>query len=172
MTREELTDKICALLGGRVAEDIIFGKVSTGAQNDLERTTNMAFAMVAVYGMSNELGNISYYDSQNPDNSFGFNRKYSEDTARKIDEAIHKMVDECYARTKELLLSHKDTLILMARTLLEKEILNAADLVSMLGERPHGNYPMTLADVEKLRDIGTREAAADLAESTPDVTVS
>ncbi|MEN9838711.1 MAG: hypothetical protein RL177_190 [Bacteroidota bacterium] len=172
MTREELTDKICALLGGRVAEDIIFGKVSTGAQNDLERITNMAFAMVAVYGMSNELGNISYYDSQNPDNSFGFNRKYSEDTARKIDEAIHKLVDDCYARTKELLLSHKDTLIHMAKTLLEKEILNAADLVSMLGERPHGNYPMTMADVEKLRDIGTREAAEDRADATPEVTVS
>jgi len=166
MTREELTDKICALLGGRVAEDIIFGKVSTGAQNDLERITNMAFAMVAVYGMSNELGNISYYDSQNPDNSFGFNRKYSEDTARKIDEAIHKLVDDCYIRTKELLLTHKETLIHMAKTLLDKEILNAADLVSMLGERPHGNYPMTLADVEKLRDIGTREAAEDSAEVT------
>jgi cell division protease FtsH len=166
MTREELVDKICALLGGRVAEDIIFGKVSTGAQNDLERITNMAFAMVAVYGMSPELGNISYYDSQNPDNSFGFNRKYSEDTARKIDESIHKLVDDCYIRTKELLLSHKETLILMAKTLLEKEILNASDLMSMLGERPHGNYPMTMEDVEKLRDIGTREAAEDSAEVT------
>ncbi len=172
MTREELTDKICALLGGRVAEDIIFGKVSTGAQNDLERITNMAFAMVAVYGMSPELGNISYYDSQNPDNSFGFNRKYSEDTARKIDEAIHKLVDDCYIRTKELLLSHRETLILMAKTLLDKEILNAADLVSMLGERPHGNYPMTMADVEKLRDIGTREAAEDRELPATEVTVS
>jgi cell division protease FtsH len=168
MTKEELIDKICALLGGRVAEDIIFGKVSTGAQNDLERITNMAFAMVAVYGMSDELGNISYYDSQNPDNSFGFNRKYSEDTARKIDEAIHKVVDECYQRTKVMLLSHKETLIHMAKTLLEKEILNASDLVDMLGERPNGNYPMTRADVEKLRNIGTREAAEDKA----DVTVS
>ncbi len=176
MTKEELIDKICALLGGRVAEDIIFGKVSTGAQNDLERITNMAFAMVAVYGMSDELGNISYYDSQNPDNSFGFNRKYSEDTARKIDEAIHKVVDECYQRTKVMLLSHKETLIHMAKTLLEKEILNASDLVDMLGERPNGNYPMTRADVEKLRNIGTREAAEDKADmksdDKPEVTVS
>jgi cell division protease FtsH len=152
MTKEELIDKICVLLGGRVAEDIVFGRVSTGAQNDLERITNMTFAMVAVYGMSPELGNISYYDSQNPDNSFGFNRKYSEDTARKIDETIHKVVDGCYQATKALLVSHRDKLETMARTLLEKEILNAADLIDILGERPHGHYPLTLADVAKIRD--------------------
>lgn len=152
MTKEELIDKICVLLGGRVAEDIVFGKVSTGAQNDLERITNMTFAMVAVYGMSPELGNISYYDSQNPDNSFGFNRKYSEDTARKIDETIHKVVDDCYQATKQLLVSHRDKLETMAKTLLEKEILNAADLIEILGERPHGHYPLTLADVAKIRD--------------------
>lgn len=152
MTKEELIDKICVLLGGRVAEDIVFGKVSTGAQNDLERITNMTFAMVAVYGMSPELGNISYYDSQNPDNSFGFNRKYSEDTARKIDETIHKVVDDCYQATKQLLVSHRDKLETMAKTLLEKEILNTADLIEILGERPHGHYPLTLADVAKIRD--------------------
>jgi cell division protease FtsH len=152
MTKEELIDKICVLLGGRVAEDIVFGRVSTGAQNDLERITNMTFAMVAVYGMSPELGNISYYDSQNPDNSFGFNRKYSEDTARKIDETIHKAVEDCYQMTKALLLSHRDKMEIMARTLLEREILNAADLIEILGERPHGNYPLTLADVAKIRE--------------------
>jgi cell division protease FtsH len=157
MTREELMDKICALLGGRAAEEIIFGKVSTGAQNDLERITNMAFAMVAVYGMSDELGNVSYYDSGNPDGSFGFNRKYSENTAEKIDEAIRKTIDSNYERTKALLLKHRDKLEEMAKTLLVKEILNGADLVELLGERPHGNYPISLEDVERIRDI--REAA-------------
>src|SRR5690625_5514447 len=78
MTTEELNDKICALLGGRVAEEIIFGRISTGAQNDLERITNMAFAMVAEYGMSEELGYLSLKDSTSPENSYGFNKKYSE----------------------------------------------------------------------------------------------
>ncbi len=160
MTREELSDKICALLGGRVAEDIIYGKVSTGAQNDLERITNMAFAMVAVYGMSEELGNVSFYDSNNPDGSFGFNKKYSESTSEKIDLAIKKVIDESYVRTKELLLKHKDQLETMARTLLEKEILNGSDLIELLGERPHGNYPITKEDVKRIKEIHAREQKA------------
>src|SRR5699024_7260446 len=81
MTTEELNDKIRALLGGRVAEEVIFGRISTGAQNDLERITNMAFAMVAEYGMSEELGYLSLKNSNNPENSYGFNKKYSEQTA-------------------------------------------------------------------------------------------
>lgn len=157
MTREELMDKICALLGGRVAEEITFGKISTGAQNDLERITNMAFAMVAVYGMSDELGNISYYDSGNPDGSFGFNKKYSESTSQRIDETIRSVIDECYQRTKELLLKHQDMLEVMAKTLLKKEILTGADLIDMLGERPHGNYPISKADVDKIREIRQTE---------------
>jgi cell division protease FtsH len=161
MTREELTDKICALLGGRVAEEIIFGKISTGAQNDLERITNMAFAMVAVYGMSEELGNISYYDSGNPDGSFGFNKKYSESTAEKIDQTIRGVIDECHIRTKELLLKHRDKLEQMAQTLLKKEILSGADLIDMLGERPHGNYPITKEDVQRIREVREKEIAEE-----------
>ncbi|MCH8494568.1 MAG: ATP-dependent zinc metalloprotease FtsH [Balneolales bacterium] len=157
MTTEELMDKICALLGGRVAEEIVFGRISTGAQNDLERITNMAFAMVAVYGMSDKLGNISYYDSGNPDGSFGFNKKYSESTSEKIDETIRQLVDECYKRTKELLTLHRSKLETMAKTLLEKEILNGADLIDMLGERPHGNYPITKEDVVRIREIRQKE---------------
>lgn len=161
MTREELSDKICALLGGRVAEDIVYGKVSTGAQNDLERITNMAFAMVAVYGMSDELGNVSFYDSNNPDGSFGFNRKYSEMTAEKIDQAIRRFIEESYSRTRELLMKHRDKLELMARTLLEKEILTGADLIELLGERPHGNYPINKADVKKIREISAAKIASE-----------
>lgn len=153
MTKEELVDKICALLGGRVAEEIIFGRISTGAQNDLERITNMAFAMVAVYGMSDDLGYISYLDSQNPDSSFGFNKKYSEITAEKIDKAVHNIVNECHARTKKILQEHKENLELMAQTLLKKEILNAHDLLELLGERPHGNYPISLEDARRLNKI-------------------
>lgn len=171
MTREELSDKVCALLGGRVAEDIIFGRVSTGAQNDLERITNMTFAMVAVYGMSEELGNVSFYDSNNPDGSFGFNRKYSENTAEKIDKAIKTFIDESYERTKILLNEHRDKLEIMAKTLLEKEILTSADLIDILGERPHGNYPISNVDVQKIKEIQAQATLAEETPKTPDVDV-
>lgn len=141
MTTEELNDKICALLGGRVAEEIIFGRISTGAQNDLERITNMAFAMVAEYGMSEELGYLSLKDSSSPENSYGFNKKYSENTAREIDEAVRNIIHANYRRTLDLLNKHKDKLEVMANTLLEKEVLNHLDLREMLGDRPSGNYP-------------------------------
>lgn len=141
MTTEELDDKICALLGGRVAEEIVFGKVSTGAQNDLERITNMAFAMVAEYGMSQELGYLSLKDSSSPENSYGFNKKYSEHTAQQIDEAVRGIIQRNYQRTLDLLNKYEDKLEVMAETLLEKEVLNHHDLREMLGDRPSGNYP-------------------------------
>ena len=147
MTSEELKDKICALLGGRVAEELVFGKISTGAQNDLERITMMAFAMVAEYGMSEELGYISLKDSNNPDNSYGFNKRYSQQTARQIDEAVNNIIKEQYIRTKELLTEHRDELEKMAETLLEKEILDHNELRELLGARPNGdNYPSDLFD--------------------------
>ena len=141
MTTEELNDKICALLGGRVAEEIIFGKISTGAQNDLERITTMAFAMVAEYGMSEELGYLSLKDSNNPNNSYGFNKKYSEKTAQRIDQAIQDIIKVNYKRTLDLLKEHRDKLEKMAETLLEKEVINHHDIRDLLGDRPNGNYP-------------------------------
>src|SRR5699024_1843617 len=102
MTTEELNEKICALLGGRVAEEIIFGRISTGAQNDLERITNMAFAMVAEYGMSDELGYVSFKDSKNPDQSHGFNKRYSNQTSERIDKAVNAIISNNHQRTKEL----------------------------------------------------------------------
>jgi cell division protease FtsH len=149
MTTEELDDKICALLGGRVAEEIIFGRISTGAQNDLERITNMAFAMVAEYGMSEELGYLSLKDSNSPENSYGFNKKYSENTAQKIDQAVRNIIQKNYNRTVELLRKHKDKLEKMADTLLDKEVLNHYDLREMLGDRPSGNYPEGIFGEEK-----------------------
>lgn len=146
MTTEELNDKICALLGGRVAEEIIFGKISTGAQNDLERITTLAFAMVAEYGMSKELGYISLKDSNDPGNSFGFNKKYSEQTAQRIDKAVQQIIDENYKRTHELLKKHEDKLEKMANTLLEKEVINHYDIRELLGEPPAGEYPEGLFD--------------------------
>ncbi|HKI46306.1 MAG TPA: ATP-dependent zinc metalloprotease FtsH [Balneolales bacterium] len=153
MTREELNDKIAALLGGRVAEEIIFGKISTGAQNDLERVTSMAFSMVAVYGMSEELGYVSYQDSKNPEGSFGFNKRYSERTAQRIDDAVRTIIDNSHKRTRDMLIKHRENLEKMAQTLLEKEVLGAHDLLELLGERPHGNYPISLEDARELSNL-------------------
>ncbi|MDR9419151.1 ATP-dependent zinc metalloprotease FtsH [Gracilimonas sp.] len=141
MTTEELDDKICALLGGRVAEEIIFGRISTGAQNDLERITKMAFAMVAEYGMSEKLGYISLKDSQSAQDSFGFNRKYSESTSQQIDQEIRQIVDRNHERTIQLLQDHKEDLEKLAKALLEREVLDHHALRELLGDRPHGKYP-------------------------------
>ncbi|MAL18895.1 MAG: AAA family ATPase [Balneola sp.] len=141
MTTEELNDKICALLGGRVAEEIIFGRISTGAQNDLERITKMAFAMVAEYGMSEKLGYISLKDSQNAENSYGFNKIYSEQTSEQIDKEVRKIIDMNRDRTIELLNKHRDELEKLAETLLDKEVLDHHALRDLLGDRPHGKYP-------------------------------
>lgn len=176
MTKEELMDRICALLGGRIAEEIEFGKISTGAQNDLERIANMAMAMVTVYGMSDKIGYISYYDSQNPDSGiFGFNKKYSEKTAELIDAEVQAIINEARKRTKELLLKYRHKLTEMAETLLDKEILTSKDLIELLGERPHGNYPVQPEDLTKIDQIkngkasnesDTTEPPADLANET------
>lgn len=167
MTTEELNDKICALLGGRVAEEIIFGRISTGAQNDLERITTMAFAMVAEYGMSKELGYLSLKDSNNPNNSYGFNKKYSEQTAQRIDSAIQDIIKSNYTRTFDLLKKHQNELEIMAKTLLEKEVINHHDIRELLGERPNGKYPEGIfgnktSDSEK---VGTNGSSADEAKA-------
>ncbi len=160
MTTEELDDKICGLLGGRIAEEIIFGKISTGAQNDLERITKMAFAMVAEYGMSDELGYISLKDSQDEGNSYGFNKKYSEVTSERIDDAVHAIIARNYKRTKELLNKHKDQLKTMADTLLEKEVIDHNDLKELLGDHPEGKYPDGIfdANLTKNRNGGSVES--------------
>ncbi|WP_138430165.1 ATP-dependent zinc metalloprotease FtsH [Fodinibius saliphilus] len=160
MTTEELNDKICALLGGRIAEEIIFDRISTGAQNDLERITNMAFAMVAEYGMSEELGYISLKDSQNPDNSYGFNKKYSEKTSENIDKAVKEIIRQNYERTKKLLTKHKNQLEKMAETLLDKEVIDHNDLKALLGDHPEGKYPEGIFDSELNNGI----AVADESE--------
>ncbi len=167
MTKEELSDRICALLGGRIAEEIEFGKISTGAQNDLERITSMAMAMVTVYGMSDDIGYVSYYDSQNPDGGgmFGFNKKYSEKTADVIDKEVKKIIDDARKRTKELLLKHRDKLTELAETLLKKEILGSKDLVEMLGDRPSGNYPINSEDLKKLSE--NKNGTAEKKKAAP-----
>jgi cell division protease FtsH len=131
---EQLLDEMSMTFGGRAAEDIVFGKISTGALSDLERTTKMAYSMVTVYGMNNAIGNLSFYDSKQAD--YAFNKPYSEATAEKIDIEAKKIIDIAYERTKKMLIEHRDHLEIIAKELLEKEILFQSDLERLIGKRP------------------------------------
>ncbi|RZM23520.1 MAG: ATP-dependent metallopeptidase FtsH/Yme1/Tma family protein [Pedobacter sp.] len=135
-TTEQLTDGMCMTMGGRVAEDIVFGKISTGAQNDLERITKLSYAMVTIYGMNSTIGNISFHD---PQNEYNFNKPYSEKTSEMIDVEVRKLISEVYERTKNLLTDKRDGLEKLAQKLIEKEILFQADLEEILGKRPFDN---------------------------------
>ncbi len=132
-TTEQLTDEMCMALGGRAAEEIIFGKISTGALSDLERITKMAYSMVSVYGMNPKVGNISFYDAQRSDFA---GKPYSDATAQVIDEEVKAMVERAYTFTKDLLIEHKDALEIIAKELLEKEVLFQSDLEKLIGKRP------------------------------------
>jgi AFG3 family protein len=132
-TTEQLTDGMCMTLGGRVAEEIVFGKISTGAQNDLERITKLSYAMVTVYGMNAVVGNVSFHD---PQNEYNFNKPYSDKTAEIIDQEVRKIISDAYLRTKELLTVNREGLEKLAKKLIEKEILFQADLEEILGKRP------------------------------------
>ena len=131
---EQMLDEMCMAFGGRAAEDIVFGKISTGALSDLERITKMAYSIVTIYGMNSEIGNISFYDSKASD--YSFQKPYSEATAEKIDREVKKMIDEAYQRTRKLLTQHRQYLDVIAKELLEKEILFQADLERLIGKRP------------------------------------
>lgn len=132
-TTEQLTDGMCMTMGGRVAEDIVFGKISTGAQNDLERITKLSYAMITMYGMNAKIGNVSFNDTQG---EYQFNKPYSEKTSEMIDHEVRLLIDEVYQRTKELLIDKREGLELLAQKLLEKEILFQSDLEEILGKRP------------------------------------
>ncbi len=130
---EQMLDEMCATLGGRAAEKIIFDKISTGALSDLEKVTKQARAMVTVYGLNDTVGNITYYDSSGND---AFVKPYSEETAKVIDKEISKMIEEQYQRALQLLEIHKEKLTVLAKLLLEKEVIFKDDLVKVFGKRP------------------------------------
>lgn len=133
-TKPQMLDKICALLGGRAAEDVFLGRISSGAANDLERTTKLIYAMVAYYGMSDSLPNISYYDSSGQD--YGFTKPYSDETALQIDKEVREIVLQQYIRAKELLEKHKEGHAMLAKLLLEREVIYSDDLKHIFGARP------------------------------------
>jgi len=136
MTKKELNDRLGVLLGGRVAEEIVFGEISTGAHNDLYRATDIAKSMVKQYGMSEKLGYVTYEGERKPlfldvNPSFG-TKDYSEETAREIDTEVKKIIDETYLRVKELLSEKRDLLEKVAQTLLEKETIDGEALRQLI----------------------------------------
>ena len=156
MTKQELFSRICGLLGGRIAEEIIFDEISTGAQNDLEKVTEIAYNMVVVYGMSEKLGNISYFESNNPYyGGPGVDKKYSEHTARLIDEEVHSIIDQAQQQVREILTGNKDKLEMLAQELLDKEVLHYCKIEEILGKRPAGDsfHSMTHECDEKVADV-------------------
>ncbi len=131
-TTEQMMDEMCAALGGRAAEEVTFGRISTGALSDLEKVTKQAYAMVSIFGLNKKIGNRSYYDSSGESQ---FTKPYSEETARVIDEEVSKLIERAYEKAKDLLMANKDKLDTLAKKLLEKEVIFKDDLLEVLGAR-------------------------------------
>ncbi|HSB94391.1 MAG TPA: ATP-dependent zinc metalloprotease FtsH [Flavitalea sp.] len=130
---DQLIDQICMTLGGRASEDLFFGKISTGAQNDLQQITRIAYSMVTVYGMNEKVGNVSFYD---PSAENSFTKPYSEETSKLIDQEVRKLIDIAYEKTKELLTEKKDKVEKLAEALLLREVLFQSDVEQLIGKRP------------------------------------
>jgi cell division protease FtsH len=161
-TTEQINDSVCMALGGRVAEDIIFGRVSTGAQNDLERITKMAYDIVAVYGMNDKVGNISFVDRGE-----SFHKPYSDKTAELIDSEVRQYIAAAYERTKQMLIERRDDLERVAKELLDKEIIFKTDLVALLGPRPFDK--LDVYD-EYMANEGVKEEIKPTQENTEAIT--
>ena len=131
---DQLNDQLCMTLGGRASEELFFKKISTGASNDLQQITKMAYAMVTVYGMNAKVGNVSFYDPQQENM---FTKPYSEETGKMIDEEVRKLVDSAYDRTKELLTKHRQEVEILAKELLKREVLFKSDVEALIGKRPY-----------------------------------
>jgi len=149
-TEEQMLDEMCAILGGRASEDINFGKVSTGALNDLERVTKQAYSMVVYFGLNKKLGNISYYDSTGQQ-EYALTKPYSENTAEIIDIEVGKIIEVAYARAKKIILDNKDKVAELAHLLLEKEVIFREDVEKIFGKRLYDDQKQMDEDA---RDIG------------------
>ena len=171
-TTEQMLDEICAAMGGRAAEEVFFGRISTGALSDLEKETKMAYAMVSMDGLSNEVGNISYYDSSGQQS--GFTKPYSEERAQLIDKEVSRILEEEYTRAKEVLTSNKDKVEKLGAELLEKEVIFKADLETIFGARKWKSYEeeqLIKLDGEKAESEkqAKKEVVAEKKENTTEV---
>lgn len=147
---DQLMDQICMTLGGRASEDIFFGKISTGASNDLQQVTKIAYSMITVYGMNSKVGNISYYD---PSQENVFTKPFSEETGKMIDEEVRKLIESAYKKTKSLLEEKKSDVEKLARELLKKEVLFKSDVEALIGKRPF--------EEKKSLDIDPKDTVSD-----------
>jgi len=161
-TKDQMLDEICAALGGRAAEEIIFGKVSTGALSDLEKVTKQSYAMVMYYGLNEKIGNISYYDSTGSYES-SFHKPYSEKTAERFDLEVKEILETAYLRAKDILTIHKEKLTKLALHLLDKEVIFKEDLEDIFGKRPYDK--VEIKDVKISESVngsnGTSEKKSD-----------
>lgn len=157
----QILDEMCAALGGRAAEEVIFGQISTGALSDLEKVTKQSYAMVSIYGLNEKVGNVSFYDSQGR-NEYSFSKPYSEETAKIIDEEASKIIEEQYIRAKQLLTENKDKLTALAEKLLQKEVIFKEDLVAIFGERPWDS----LEPEEQIKEAAKEIISESSVEST------
>jgi AFG3 family protein len=155
---DQLMDQICMTLGGRASEDIFFGKISTGASNDLQQITKIAYSMITVYGMNDKVGNVSFYD---PNQENMFTKPFSEETGKIIDEEVRKLIDVAYVKTKELLTEKRGDVELLAKELLKKEVLFKSDVEALIGKRPFEEKK--LLDVEP-EDAVTTTPPTDIPE--------
>lgn len=160
-TTEQMLDEICAAMGGRAAEEIMYGKVSTGALSDLEKVTKQAYAMVTVYGLNEKIGNISFYDSSGQ-TEYSFSKPYSDRTAQTIDEEVRNIVEEQYTRAKQILTENKDKLTALATQLLEKEVIFKEDLEKIFGDRPFAREEQVVTPAGSQNGNG-----GNTAEETP-----
>lgn len=147
---DQLMDQICMTLGGRASEDIFFGKISTGASNDLQQITKIAYSMITVYGMNDKVGNISYYD---PNQENVFTKPFSEETGKMIDEEVRKLIDKAYQITKKLLTEKKGDVEKLAKELLKKEVLFKSDVEALIGKRPYEEKKaLDIPETEKVNE--------------------
>ncbi|MFM7681675.1 MAG: ATP-dependent zinc metalloprotease FtsH [Bacteroidota bacterium] len=167
-TTEQILDQMCSALGGRAAEELIFGKISTGALSDLEKVTKQAYAMVSIYGLNKRVGNISFYDSQGRDM---FTKPYSDETARVIDEEVSKLIESQYQRALKVLTENKDKLTELANKLLTNEVIFKEDLELIFGKRPwdiseisHLSEPQESANSSVSAEIETEEKTIESSE--------
>ena len=163
-TREQLQDEMCATLGGRAAEELVLGKISTGASNDLERVTKQAYAMVVYFGMSDKLPNLNYYDSTGQD--WGFTKPYSEETAKLIDTEVQKIINEQYDRAKRILSENKEGHSKLAQVLLDREVIYSEDVEHIFGKRTWISRSQEILELQekangKNKENADKEAKAD-----------
>ena len=162
---EQMLDEMCATLGGRAAEKVVFNEISTGALSDLEKVTKQARAMVTIYGLNDKIGNITYYDSTGQE--YGFTKPYSEETAKLIDDEISKIIEEQYVRAIKILEENKEKLTILAEQLLKREVIFQDDLEKIFGKRPHEKTLIEIPTNGNSTETKTEPSDDTTSETTP-----